>query len=167
MTLSRQTTDNEGVTLADFSHTTTTTTTSSTYPTGLHRTPTATYDGQDNFAAVETSSTPSTATMASTPTSTDPSNGFDPEKDIDAAEKAPYTHTTVNAKLPDGCNYGDLSRSDGSVERVIWVDFAPGSRENPFYFSRSRKLGITIVATFFTFMTGTYPTTPSRPGPQA
>lgn len=61
---------------------------------------------------------------------------------------------TPSSALPPGCKYGTLPREDGTVERVIWVDFPAGSRENPFYFSRSRKLGITLVATFFTFMTG-------------
>lgn len=56
--------------------------------------------------------------------------------------------------LPEGCSYGTLPREDGSEEKVIWVEFATGSRENPFYFSRGRKLAITIVATLFTFMTG-------------
>jgi hypothetical protein len=63
--------------------------------------------------------------------------------------------STPSASLPDGCSYGTLPRDDGTVERVIWVDFPPGSEENPFFFSKGRKLAITLTATFFTFLTGT------------
>lgn len=102
------------------------------------------------------SSSPSTATMATAAGETRVSvvleNG-DPEKGA-AGGGAAVRNKAGEGKLPDGCAFGELAKADGSVERVIWVDFAPGSRENPFYFSRSRKIGITAVATFFTFLTG-------------
>ncbi|OCF32630.1 drug transporter [Kwoniella heveanensis BCC8398] len=37
--------------------------------------------------------------------------------------------------------------------RIIWVDFPPGSPQNPFFFSRKRKIAITVAATFFTLLT--------------
>lgn len=56
--------------------------------------------------------------------------------------------------LPEGCSFGTIPRDDGTEERVIWVEFPAGSRDNPFYFSKGRKFAITVVATFFTMITG-------------
>lgn len=74
--------------------------------------------------------------------------------------------------LPPGCKYGYLPSStqipstpsetpaehrrreeEKSSRAVIWVDFAPSSSENPFFFSKARKRAILIVAIFFTGMT--------------
>lgn len=69
----------------------------------------------------------------------------------------PSQSTLAGPTLPDGCAYGTLAKVDGDgkeAETVIWVEFAPGSRDNPFFFSKWRKVSITACATFFTFMTG-------------
>ncbi|WVQ98033.1 hypothetical protein IAU59_005155 [Kwoniella sp. CBS 9459] len=87
---------------------------------------------------------------------------------------------TPSSTLPAGCAWGprlnSSSRSslnlrseeqvfnlpsEHSVEggdqsgpyRIIWVDFPPGSPQNPFFFSRKRKVAITVAATFFTLLT--------------
>ncbi|OCF57017.1 hypothetical protein L486_05874 [Kwoniella mangroviensis CBS 10435] len=74
------------------------------------------------------------------------------------------------ATLPDGCTLGPIlgktsrgiislsKSSEEAIEeheevRVIWVDFPPGSQENPFFFSKRRKLGIMAVALFFANIT--------------
>lgn len=59
--------------------------------------------------------------------------------------------TLTPTSLPDGCSYGEIpSKVDGqAAERVIWVDFPPDSRDNPFYFSRRRKVGITMCALIY------------------
>jgi hypothetical protein len=60
------------------------------------------------------------------------------------------SQTTLASALPDGCSYGEIPSKDGKpAERVIWVDFPPDSRENPFYFSWKRKLGITTCALLY------------------
>ncbi|KAL1411719.1 hypothetical protein Q8F55_002685 [Vanrija albida] len=73
----------------------------------------------------------------------------------------PSQSTLAAPSLPEGCSYGTLAKVDGDgkeAETVIWVEFAPGSRDNPFFFSKWRKVSITACATFFTFMTA-YTTT--------
>ncbi|WOO80564.1 Efflux pump atB [Vanrija pseudolonga] len=73
----------------------------------------------------------------------------------------PSQSTLAGPSLPEGCAYGTLAKVDGDgkeAETVIWVEFAPGSRDNPFFFSKWRKVSITACATFFTFMTA-YTTT--------
>lgn len=63
--------------------------------------------------------------------------------------------STLVSNLPDGCYFGDLPVKEGeSGGKVIWVEFPPNSPDNPFYFSRGRKAGITFVAIFFTLMAG-------------
>lgn len=62
--------------------------------------------------------------------------------------------STLAQALPDGCSYGERKLEDGGVERVIWVEFPPDSRDNPFFFSAQRKVLITIVACIFTTMSG-------------
>ncbi|KAL1406579.1 hypothetical protein Q8F55_008285 [Vanrija albida] len=73
-------------------------------------------------------------TMANTPTGTS-----------SPRTKAP----SPSPSLPDGCTRGQLD--DGTP--VIWVDFPPASTENPFYFTTARKTAITLVASWYTFMT--------------
>lgn len=66
---------------------------------------------------------------------------------------APAKLRSMASTLPEGCSFGELAGADGKdAERVIWVEFPPGSSENPFYFTKRRKIGITTVAIFFTFM---------------
>ncbi|WRT66787.1 uncharacterized protein IL334_003750 [Kwoniella shivajii] len=72
--------------------------------------------------------------------------------------------------LPPGCTYGPSLRltprgvvsrqlstpsaaCDGEDVRIIYVDFPLGSSENPFFFSRRRKLGIMLVALFYAMIT--------------
>lgn len=67
--------------------------------------------------------------------------------------------STLVSNLPDGCYFGEMPKDDddeaaAAVERVIWVEFPPNSPDNPFYFHRARKSGITFVAIFFTLMAG-------------
>ncbi|WVW78489.1 hypothetical protein I302_100444 [Kwoniella bestiolae CBS 10118] len=79
------------------------------------------------------------------------------------------SHTNLAA----GCTYGPIINTEyleetkiklepellsliehnGEEHRILWVDFPPLSPQNPFYFSQTRKYGITIVATLFTLMT--------------
>lgn len=54
--------------------------------------------------------------------------------------------TLTPTALPEGCSYGDL---DG--ERVIWVDFPPGSKQNPFYFPKRVKVCIVICTMIYTW----------------
>lgn len=71
------------------------------------------------------------------------------------SDRKPSLSTLASAvgPLPEGCSYGYLPKDeDGTEERVIWVDFPAGSKENPFYFPFPRKLGITIVAVFYTLL---------------
>lgn len=71
------------------------------------------------------------------------------------SDRKPSLSTLASAvgPLPEGCSYGYLPKDDiGAEERVIWVDFPAGSRENPFYFAPLRKLGITCVAVFYTLL---------------
>lgn len=76
----------------------------------------------------------------------------DDEK-LRAASHRPSLSTLTNP-LPDGCSFGERKTEDGSIERVIWVEFPPDSRDNPFFFSAQRKVLITIVAVVFTTMSG-------------
>lgn len=51
-----------------------------------------------------------------------------------------------------------LSRSPSKLAgpeptQIIWVDFPPSSRANPFFFSRRRKWGIMAVALLYAFIT--------------
>ncbi|GMK59838.1 hypothetical protein CspeluHIS016_0900550 [Cutaneotrichosporon spelunceum] len=60
------------------------------------------------------------------------------------------SQATLTNSLPDGCSYGSIPSKDGGApERVIWVDFPPDCRENPFYFSTRRKVGITMCALIY------------------
>lgn len=71
------------------------------------------------------------------------------------SDRKPSLSTLASAvgPLPEGCSYGYLPKDeDGTEERVIWVDFPAGSKENPFYFPFPRKLGITVVAVFYTLL---------------
>lgn len=70
------------------------------------------------------------------------------------------TPDLLNALKLDPSHYpsttSSVGTSDGSSEtvpRIIWVSFPPNSPHNPFFFSRTRKLGITAVATCFTLLT--------------
>lgn len=54
--------------------------------------------------------------------------------------------TLTPTALPEGCSYGDL---DG--ERVIWVDFPPGSKHNPFYYPKRVKVCIVICTLIYTW----------------
>ncbi|WRT64796.1 uncharacterized protein IL334_001730 [Kwoniella shivajii] len=75
-----------------------------------------------------------------------------------------------SSSLPAGCSYGPLINPellqtfnvkletgiwDEEIDkyRILWVDFPSASPQNPFYFTQTRKYGITIVATLFTLMT--------------
>lgn len=80
-------------------------------------------------ASLDTTMTPSTPTFA-------------------PGSASPRTKEAA-APIPDGCTRGTLG--DGTP--VIWVDFPPGSTENPFYFTTARKTAITLVASWYTFMT--------------
>jgi len=83
-----------------------------------------------------------------------------------------HTPTASRPPLPPGCRYGLLPpktaiprtpsetpeeekrrRDDKDARRVIWVDFPPSSRENPFFFSKARKRAILVAAIFFTGIT--------------
>ncbi|TXT12815.1 hypothetical protein VHUM_01216 [Vanrija humicola] len=66
-----------------------------------------------------------------------------------AGASSPRDKTVTPPPLPDGCTRGQLD--DGTP--VIWVDFPAGSTENPFYFTTARKTAITLVASWYTFMT--------------
>ncbi|TXT07257.1 hypothetical protein VHUM_03427 [Vanrija humicola] len=99
-----------------------------------------------------------------TPSATDVGEGSStaPSSKLEDRQR-PSQATLAAPALPEGCSYGTLTKasSDGKEaagETVIWVEFAPGSRENPFFFSKWRKVSITACATFFTFMTA-YTTT--------
>ncbi|BEI79799.1 hypothetical protein CcaverHIS002_0103280 [Cutaneotrichosporon cavernicola] len=60
------------------------------------------------------------------------------------------SQATLTNSLPDGCSYGSIPGKDESAaERVIWVDFPPDSRDNPFYFSTKRKVCITMCALIY------------------
>ena len=64
--------------------------------------------------------------------------------------------TLTPTSLPDGCSYGFIpSKVEGTPdERVIWVEFPPGSTHNPFFFSKKRKLGISVCALLFAWFAG-------------
>ncbi|AFR97650.2 drug transporter [Cryptococcus neoformans C23] len=70
------------------------------------------------------------------------------------------TPDLLNALKLDPSHYPSTTSSVGTsvgssetVPRIIWVSFLPNSPHNPFFFSRTRKLGITAVATCFTLLT--------------
>ncbi|GMK56019.1 hypothetical protein CspeluHIS016_0210750 [Cutaneotrichosporon spelunceum] len=74
-----------------------------------------------------------------------------------ASQEKPSARTSLStlvSNLPDGCHFGQLPQDDADAppQRVIWVEFPPNSPDNPFYFHRGRKAGITFVAIFFTLM---------------
>lgn len=81
------------------------------------------------------------------PTPEPPPAGDHPEKPC--ASQRTSQATLTPASLPDGCSYGEIPKDSGAAERVIWVDFPPDSRDNPFYFSAKRKVGITICALIY------------------
>ncbi len=102
-------------------------------------------------SAPPTLETPTTLTFDSSP----------PTPYMTADKDKPSAHTSLStlvSNLPDGCHYGQLPAKDGDedapAQRVIWVEFPPNSPDNPFYFHRGRKAGITFVAIFFTLMAG-------------
>lgn len=92
--------------------------------------------------------------------------------DATGSASTSHTPTTTRPPLPPGCRYGLLPpktaiprtpsespeeekrrRDDKDARRVIWVDFPPSSRENPFFFSKARKRAILVAAIFFTGIT--------------
>jgi len=106
-------------------------------------------------------------------TSTSQTRSLDSELTVAPASPNTYTDSAHDVPaLPPGCKYGHLPPSseipqtpsetpaehrrreeEKSSRAVIWVDFAPSSTENPFFFSKARKRAILIVAIFFTGMT--------------
>ncbi|KAL7418993.1 hypothetical protein Q5752_006677 [Cryptotrichosporon argae] len=85
---------------------------------------------------------------------------------IDTEESGPSATPTATlsspapaacaAQLSPGCVLSTHTfYVDGEARTgpVIWVGFAPRSRENPFLFPTARKVAITAVAVFFTFIT--------------
>ncbi|KLT43436.1 MFS general substrate transporter [Cutaneotrichosporon oleaginosum] len=72
-----------------------------------------------------------------------------PDPDLKPVSQRTSLATLTNP-LPDGCSYGSIPSKDASpAERVIWVEFPPDSRDNPFYFSTKRKVGITLCALIY------------------
>lgn len=70
-----------------------------------------------------------------------------PDDDADTKRSAMASQSTLTpSALPEGCSYGDLHG-----ERVIWVDFAPGSTRNPFYYTKKVKVCIVICTLIFTW----------------
>ncbi|ORX34977.1 major facilitator superfamily domain-containing protein [Kockovaella imperatae] len=93
----------------------------------------------------------------------------------------PAFHRVSVGDLPPGCSIGPelydtprgivsgIPKSNGTVERssgltdgveapgqpvkVIWVEFPPGSPDNPFSYTRRRKIAIMFCALFFAFCT--------------
>lgn len=55
--------------------------------------------------------------------------------------------------VSDKPNLPDGFVRDGDT---IWVEFALKSPDDPFHFTRKRKIGILCVAIFYTFMTCTF-----------
>lgn len=83
-----------------------------------------------------------------------PANGQYNEKQLSGSNQ--QSMSTLAQALPEGCSFGEIKEDDGGVERVIWVEFPPNSRDNPFFFSDVRKTAITIVACVYTTMSGAF-----------
>lgn len=93
------------------------------------------------------------------------------DSELTISSSTPPNRSTIENKrrsdppLPPGCSYGtltldqalnlpDATEDEKNPQRqVIWVDFAPSSPENPFFFSKVRKRAIICVAVFFTGVT--------------
>lgn len=70
----------------------------------------------------------------------------DDDKKSTAATARTSQATLTPTALPEGCSYGDLES-----ERVIWVDFPPGSKHNPFYYPKRVKVCIVICTLIYTW----------------
>ncbi|WVR04612.1 hypothetical protein IAU60_001623 [Kwoniella sp. DSM 27419] len=109
-----------------------------------------------------------------------PAEDHEPKGEKGADARASYTssrRSLPDLELPDGCSWGPVitgstcdelalrlepeslastTSSDADHDRdtrIIWVDFPPGSPQNPFFFSRGRKISLVVVATVFTIYT--------------